>query len=276
MRTLIERLYFALCLGVGRALRSARYAHTLIVSDGAIAEVRKRRSCHAPFIVWIGGPLLRAMNTGVRVLARREWQERERRIYQSLYETSPRIEPDGTLVLPCFRGETLATLLERRDVDESVRERAIELAVGALADLHRRGLTHGDAMAENVIVDLEAGNAHWFDFETVHESTRTPTWCRADDVRALLASCLIRSAPEAASRNIALVLHAYADESVTPLVAIQFTSVWRRPLAFHLGQAALSFPRFAQIGRQLNALHGTHGPAKPTSWQTELKIVERV
>ena len=63
-------------------------------------------------------------------------------------------------------GETLATLLEDPELEESVRKRAIELAVVALAEFHHLGFTHGDAMAENVMVDLEAGVAHWFDFET--------------------------------------------------------------------------------------------------------------
>ena len=52
-----------------------------------------------------------------------------------------------------------------------------------------------DAMAENVLVDLDAGVARWFDFETVHEASRPQIWRRADDVRALLATCLLRTAP---------------------------------------------------------------------------------
>jgi hypothetical protein len=50
-------------------------------------------------------------------------------------------------------------------------KRAIGHAVIALAELHHLGFTHGDAMAENVTVDLEAGVARWFDFETIHESS---------------------------------------------------------------------------------------------------------
>ena len=44
--------------------------------------------------------------------------------------------------------------------------------------------THADAMAENVLIDLEGGVAHWFDFETVHDTGRPLVWRRADDVRA--------------------------------------------------------------------------------------------
>ena len=76
------------------------------------SEVRKHRVFYAPFLIWIGGPLLRILDTGVRVLPQREWVERERQIYQSLHGTSIRIEADGTLVLPRLAGETLAAVLE--------------------------------------------------------------------------------------------------------------------------------------------------------------------
>ena len=151
-------------------------------------------------LVWMGGPLVRILDTGVRVLPQRDWEERERRIHRSLRGTSIRIDADGTLVLPCLAGKTLATLLEDPELEESVRKRAIELAVVALAEFHAQGFTHGDAMAENVMVDLEAGVAHWFDFETIHDSSRPMAWRRADDVRALLATCLLRTVPESSPR----------------------------------------------------------------------------
>jgi hypothetical protein len=153
--------------------------------------------------------------------------------------------------MPCLAGKTLAELLESPDLPESVRGRAIELAVVALVEFHRLGFTHGDAMAENVMVDLEAGVAHWFDFETVHDSSRSMTWRRADDVRALLATCLLRTAPEKLGETLRFVLDVYADAGVTRLVAVSFHSVWRRPLACHLGQAGLSFEHFRATDRLL-------------------------
>jgi hypothetical protein len=161
---------------------------------------------------------------------------------------------DGTLVLPRLPGKTLAALLEDRELDEQVRKRAIEWAAASLAGFHRRGLTHGDAMAENVLVDLEAGAARWFDFETVHDSSRPMVWRRADDVRALLVTCLLRTAPGKRAEILRLILDVYAvyaDEAVTRLLATSFTSVRRRSLAFHLAQAPLSFRCYREIGRLL-------------------------
>ncbi len=256
MRELAERAYFLLCLALGWLLRSGRYSKARIVAQDGELRVRKYRLFYAPLLVWMGGPLVRILDTGVRVLPQREWEERERRIYQSLRGTSIRIDADGTLVLPCLAGETLATLLEDPELEESARKRAIERAVVALAEFHQLGFTHGDAMAENVLVDLEAGVAHWFDFETIHDSSRPIAWRRADDVRALLATCLVRTVPEKRAETIQLILDVYPDEDVTRLLAASFTSVLQRPLTFHLAQAGLSFQCFREIAGLLSARLG--------------------
>jgi len=247
VRRLTERAYFRLCLALGRLLRSGRYSRARIVYQNDELHVRKYRLFYAPLLIWMGGPLVRIMDTGVRVLPQRAWEERERRVYRSLRGTSIRIDTDGTLVLPFLPGETLATLLEDPKLEEAVRKRAIERAVVALIEFHHLGLTHGDAMAENVLVDLEAGVAHWFDFETVHDASRPLVWRRADDVRALLATCLARTAPEKCAETLQLILDIYPDEGVTRVLTTSFTTILRRPLTFHLAQAGLSLQHFREI-----------------------------
>jgi hypothetical protein len=209
----------------------------------------------------MSGPLLWLLGAGVRILPQREWEERERRIYQSLYGTSIRIEADGTLVLPCLAGETLATLLEDPEIDESVRKTGIERAVVALAAFHRRGLTHGDAMAENVMIDLDAGVARWFDFETIHEPGRPVAWRRADDLRALLATCLLRTAPGRLAGIQRLILDVYADQEVVRVLAASCTSEFSRALPFHLAQAGLSWECFRENARLLRERLGNSAEA---------------
>lgn len=260
---LAERGWFLLCLTLGRLLRAGRYSKTLIVSDDGGLHVRKYRRFYAPLLVWLAGPLVRILDTGVRVLPQREWQDRERVIYRRLYGTSIRIDGDGALVLPCLAGTTLATLLEDSRLKESDRSTAIRLTVVALAEFHRAGFTHGDAMAENMMVDLETGVAHWFDFETVHDPRRALAWRRADDVRALLATCLLRTVAEELAWTLHLILDVYADEEVTRLVATSFASVWQRPLILHLGQAGLSFQCFREIDRLLRERVGERPVGKP-------------
>jgi serine/threonine protein kinase len=211
-------------------------------------HVRKYRRFYAPLLVAIGNPLVRLLDTGVRVLAQGPWIQRERMMYRTLHAVSIRVDRDGTLVLPCLPGETLATMLDNAGLDESTRKRSIELAVTALAELHGKGLTHGDAMADNVMIDLDGGIARWFDFETAHDQARAAEWRRADDVRALLATCLARTAAPNLGETLVLILSAYGDESVAGQLSESFTPL-RRSLPFHLGQAALSFRQFREIGR---------------------------
>ena len=258
-RALASRAYFALCLASGRMLRSARYSTVRIAHQDGQALVRKHRRFYAPLLIWMSGLLVWMLDAGVRVLPQRDWEQRERRIYQRLHGASVRVDPDGTLVLPLLAGRTLAVLLEDPELEEPARKRAMEHAAVALAGLHRLGFTHADAMAENVLVDLEAGVARWFDFETIHEASRPPAWCRADELRALLATCLVRTAPGKRVGALERILDAYADEDVTRILATSFTSVWQRPLALHLLQAPLSFLCFRALGQLLQERRREHG-----------------
>ena len=251
MRELAERAWFLLCLGLGRLLRAGKYSSVRIVSEHGELSARKHRRFYAPLLISAGGLLVKVLDTGVRILSQRDWEERERLMYRTLFGSSIRVDTGGTLVLPYLAGAALATLLEDPALEESARTRAIERAVVALAEFHRQGFTHGDAMAENVMVDLEAGVAHWFDFETVHDAKRPVAWSRADDVRALLATCLLRTAPEQVTETLYLILDAYQDEEVTRLLATSFSYVLRRSLAFHLGQAGLSLQYYREIPRLL-------------------------
>jgi hypothetical protein len=252
VRERAERAYFAACAALGRLIRSARYAQVRIVCEDGETRVRKRRAWYAPLLVGMARPLSRVLDTGVRVLPQRDWEARERRMYASLHGASIKVDAGGTLVLPRLAGQTLASLLEDRALEEPVRKTAIERAVLALAELHRLGFTHGDAMAENVLIDLESGAARWFDFETVHDPDRSAEWSRADDLRALASTCLLRTGWEQLEDTLRLILDVYADDGVARLLALHFTSAWRRPLTFHLAQAALSFESFRAIGRLLS------------------------
>ena len=249
------RAYFLASRAFGRLLRAGKYADAGLAEEGGGREVRKRRRFYAPLLVWLGGPLVRILDTGGRVLGQREWEAREREIYRALCSLEIRSE-GATLLLPRLPGKPLAAWLEDPGLAESDRRRAIALAVAALADFHRRGLTHGDAMAENVLVDLDRDAAHWIDFETLHDPARPLAWRRADDLRALLVTCLLRTPPPELARVIELVLSTYGDETVSRRVAASFRSVWRRALSFHLAQAPLSYAKFRDIGRLLDARSG--------------------
>jgi tRNA A-37 threonylcarbamoyl transferase component Bud32 len=246
-----ERAWFLLCLGLGRLLRAGKYSKARIVTQDGELQVRKHRAFYAPILVRLGDPLVKILDTGVRVLPQREWEERERLLYQTLYATSIHVDRNGVIVLPRLPGQTLATLLDEPQLQGPDRTKAIQLAALALARFHDAGFTHGDAMAENVMIDLQAGVAHWFDFETVHDVDRPMAWRRADDLRALIATSLRRTRRDAFGKTLDLILGAYPNEEVTRLLAASFTSVLRRPLALHLGQAALAFDEYREIASLL-------------------------
>ena len=208
--------------------------------------IRKNRLFYAPLLVWLSGPVLRLLDGGVQVLPQRDWLERERGIYRALHRRTIRLDTGG-LLLARLRGETLAALLSRLERQDSDRASAMRLAAVALARLHHLGFTHADAMADNVMIDLESGSAHWFDFETVHDPSRSIAWRRADDVRALVFSCVARTAPAKRAGTIHLILDTYGDTGVERVLAASFTSAFRRALAFHLSQAPLSFAADRQV-----------------------------
>jgi hypothetical protein len=253
VRRLAERLWFRVCLVLGGALRAGRYSTVQIACRDEEQLVYKKRAFYAPLLVSLGAPLMEMLNTGVRVLPDRAWALREQQLYLELYGKSVGVNVDGTLLLPFLSGETLASLLESGNVDTLVRNHAIELAVAALRQLHERGLTHGDAMADNVLVDLKGGVGRWFDFETIHDSDRTLTWRRTDDVRAIIMTILVRTDPEKFAEVLQRVLDVYRDPDISLRLHTYFASVFQRALIFHLGQAALSYRAFRSIDRLLSA-----------------------
>ena len=253
MREIAGQLYFGAGKALGWLLRSSRYSETVVNDREEPIAVHKRRRWYAPLLVAMGIPLVKLLNTGVKVLPWREWVNLEQTRYRDLYGSAILTERDGTLVLPYLNGRTLADLLEDQGVDHTLKEKGIALATIALVDLHSRRITHADAMAENVLIDVETNTARWFDFETVHDTSRSVMWRRADDVRALIATCVIRTGPEDLDATVRIIVEAYADRDVIELVRESFSSPSRRSLPFHLGQASLSRQQFRQIERALRA-----------------------
>jgi hypothetical protein len=76
-------------------------------------------------------------------------------------------------------------------------------------------------------------------------------WRRADDLRALIATCLVRTPHSTRADTLALILEIYGDEDVVELLKTDFTPGFRRPLMFHLAQAPLSFESFMETHRLL-------------------------
>jgi hypothetical protein len=248
---LASRGWFACSFLIGTALRSGRYASAEVIERNGTVVVRKERLRRAPILVWLVGVLYKLLDSGVRVLPQHEWEARERERYLSLYNLRVERNGDRVLILPRLPGVPLAQLLSERGVDSHSRSRALALATAALGAMHRTGTTHADAMASNVMIDLDSNSAQWFDFENVHEDGRSPLWCRADDVRALLSSCLALTDASLHAEVTQVIVDSYGDDEIVRLAGRVFDSVLHRPLPFHLGQAPLAYRTYLGIGRAL-------------------------
>ncbi len=243
--------YHALCSALGRCLRSATYSRVADGVEGGAPTVTKRRAGYASALIALGNIALRLLGTGTRILSQREWEERETHLYGVLYGEEARATP-GELELPKLPGVPLAELLRDPAVSRTHRERALRLSARALRRLHDLGYTHADAMASNVLVDMSRDEARWFDFETVHSTNESPVARRADDVRALLYTCAAAADGQELSRVVDVVLEAYGHEETGCAVARRARRLFPRPLAFHLGQAGLSFGRLRQLSAALS------------------------
>jgi hypothetical protein len=67
----------------------------------------------------------------------------------------------------------------------------------------------------------------------------------------LLVGCLLRTVSGKHAEAVQSIVDVFGDEGVKLHLAATFSSVWQRPLAFHLGQAALSYRCFREIGELL-------------------------
>ena len=211
--------------------RSTRRLRIVSTHGRRASQVRKHRLFYAPLLVWLGGPLVSILDTGVRVLPQRDWEDRERRIYRSLYGTSIRIDADGTLVLPYLAGETLATLLEDPELEESIRKtrhrtggrRARRVPSAGIHPRRRHGRErHGrssrlESLAGSTSRPFMNRVARWpGDVPTTCEHCSSPAWSEPF--------------PKQFAETLQLILDVYADEDVTRVLATSFTSVFRRPL----------------------------------------------
>ena len=249
---LAARAYFVLCVALGRLLRSGTYSTTPDRRGGRERQVRKSRvvlrappglagwaAAQDPRYRRAGPPAAGLGGAGAPAStgasAARRFGSR----------------PTGRSSCRASLERRWRRLLEDPELDESVRKTAIERAVVALAEFHRAGFTHGDAMAENVLVDLEpASPTGSTSRRCMIRVARSP-----GDVPTTCGHCSPRASsghrPEKRAETLQLILDVYADEGVTRVLAASFTSVLRRPLTFHLAQAGLSLRCFREIGRLL-------------------------
>jgi hypothetical protein len=235
--------------------------HRFETLDSPMGEmVRKSRRRMGPAITF-ANLYLKVQGAGVEILPTRKWLLWESAVWAAMNndvkcpeeKTSDRIIPcirSKGLVIPRLPGAPLGRIVAHKSIPFDVKLQCFGWALQSLLDLH--GLTadwgdglvqlisHGDATAENVIIDQSQGMATWIDFDTRHWKHLPAIERHADDLRALTfstASCLARSEYSMLSARIR---NSYRNHDVIQCFKSRLLVDWHWPNPFHLAQAPLS------------------------------------
>ena len=230
-------------------------------ADGQMLVV-KHRSRLAKLLIPPGNLYLRMMGADSFVLSTAEWHHWETVMSTATIEC-------GNVVTRLHAGKTLDQILRDDSVTADEKQAAVRLALREILALHSREarwsdgevrpLSHGDATAKNVCVDLKNQSAVWFDFDMIHRKELSAVDRHADDLRALFfssATCLPQS-------SLSLLAELCSEKVASPelLHALhRLLNVWRRPSTFQLAQAPLSYAAYHDLRAKLMAaIHGNVG-----------------
>lgn len=148
-------------------------------------HVYKSRRTGGEALARLENAVLDSLGEPVRIVSGEAWLARENAAWRGL----ARFEGD-CLVVPRVPGESLTERLARLANRPAEAARSFEAALVSLHALHARGLTHGDATADNVVVSEDGESAAWIDFEQEHlGDTRA---ARDDDLCTVVLSALTR------------------------------------------------------------------------------------
>ena len=191
--------------------------HVSFVEMEKTERVLKHRVWWSRALIVIGNWVFYFRRPSIRVLPTREWLDWEQAIKLSNRSNKPLVTCQRQdrnlreLITEKICGETLADLLRCNETDETRKLRLIGFATQSLLRLHQRRvasdsttnskqnpaterseilLSHADATAQNVMIDLETEIAEWFDFDLQHDLREPAAIRHGDDLRALLFSII--------------------------------------------------------------------------------------
>lgn len=273
---LAARARFALAAWCGRALYRLKLGRVSSLQREGEAFYLKARHRHSAALISAGNAIQKLRRGELLGLHQREWLAWEEQCGALAWprEVGARSQVlGGALLCPALPGEPLRAILRSKQSLES-RLRAVELAARELQRLQSlemrfpdgglRAWSHGDAHAGNVLVDVEAGSASWFDFETVHAAWCPPAWRHADDLRALAYSCAACCCAGDSEPLAQALAHAIECPRLRVELLAQSRCLQRRARAFHLAQAPMRWAGHQGFGRALQAaLVEAAPPAEP-------------
>ena len=198
------------------------------------------------------------------VLTEADWLNWEPRLYQLFHGKGAIRLANGSLKLPALSGLVLTDLLKAQTISMETKRQAIRAALASLHDLHqhriryphgtRQPFSHSDATARNVIYNPATGQAHWFDFETVHSPHRGRQWRCADDLRAFVCSTAACLPTAAYPRLVGCLLDTYPDPHILAVFYKMMLDRQKRLGLFHLAQTRLSYRQHKRLTHELTSL----------------------
>jgi hypothetical protein len=222
------------------------------VSMVGVEVVRKRRKLSAHLIIPAGNLFLKITGSPIIILPLTLWLEWEHAVEastrRSLVSTDPFASGTG---LWCRRvpGTSLRQVLAASDCSCSQKSDAIRWSLASLRMLHenvsdsghgiRQSISHGDATANNVIVDVNKRTACWIDFDTRHQPHVSEADRRTDDLRALIYSSAVHLPASSFPELADILIAAQFDDAVVRNFRQRLTNEWIDLTAAQLAQAPL-------------------------------------
>ncbi len=251
----------------GRILACGRLHRVRRVRVDDTALMLKSRRLGSGIAIRVGNIYLRRQRSNVEVLVDDEWLRWELAVesatsHEIVFQTHPSpYEKFGGLVSRVCSGRPLQNILIDRASSLDEQFAAIRWAMAALDQLHQhqadwgnglhQSISHGDATANNVIIDSRTQSASWIDFDTRHHRQLPTADRRADDLRALIYS-VASHLPQSHYPRLAQEFSAQRPEAtVVNRFRCHLESDWRRLNTFQLAQAPLSWKNSAALSHVL-------------------------
>lgn len=231
------------------------------IVPGQPPRIAKRRRWFSAGMIGPGNLYLRWLDAKVVVLPCRRWHDWECEVHRRLYGIECAVDSAGWLILPLWPGDVLAQYGADTRIPRDDRVRALSAATDALRGLHRvewplpagplGQFSHGDATLRNVIYDRESCQAHWFDFDTIHDLHEPAIARHGDDLRALLYSALETFSDIPVAVLLETIRTTYGDPAVWDQLQRRLARGGLHTSPFHFAQAAPPAGRRDEVERLL-------------------------
>ncbi len=244
-----------LCLGEMMALCRL---HHICYDDraGDIIVVKSRRP-GSRIAIRMGNYFLQYQKCDVEILATDKWIRWENAVQNEMKQSDSGETAELYKGRPQafnrrhISGSSLWDLLKKGRYSDDQKFSAVRWAFDSLGRLHRRqadwgsgiiqSVSHGDATAHNVIVNLDLQEANWIDFDIRHLPHLSDLDRRADDLRALAFSAAVGLPVSKFPPLAETVIASIHDRRLLNRFRERLTNDWCQLNTFQLAQAPLSW-----------------------------------